>query len=202
MGIDMLKVTTNLTIAAVVYKEYFLNRSFIFVDEEYSCVEVYCEAKDFAHLTGVYTKLDDYNFYKRCEKGKIESTQIGFNDRFTYKSHKKKMEVFKKLNTLVDGTHNNSRGLYNVLRKKGNFPFAVADFDTTLCCSFKNKVLHPKSLRKEKIKDYSANKRIIFIAERNGFLGRYKKINFGSARIINKLPENIQMKFDPLLLTN
>ena len=202
MGIDMLKVTTDLTIAAVVYKNYFLNRSFIFIDEDENCVEMYCEAKDFAHLTGVYSKLEDHDFYKRCEKGKIEFSQIEFNSRFTYKSHKKKIEVFKKLNTLIDGTHNNSRGLYNVLRKKGNFPFAIADFNTTLCCSYKGKFLHPKSLRKEKIKDYSANKRIIFIGERSGFIGKYNKINFGSSKTINKLPKEIQDKFDSSLLSD
>ncbi len=200
MEINKDKVIDELKEAAQLYQEYFLNKSFIFIDEIYECTEVFCTKSDFAHLTGVYTKLKDKDFYDLCIKRKIVATQISFNDRFTYKSHKKKMKSFKNLNQLVDGTHNNTRGLYVVSRQKGHFPFAVANLDTTLCFRFNDNKLHPKSLRNEKIRDCQSNRRIILIAEHNNIHGKYKKINFGNKNLLSLLDEDIQEKFDSDLL--
>lgn len=194
--IDMKHIVSELQDVAKLYQTYFLGKCFAFIDEDQGFEEVICTKGDFAHLTGVYTNLKDKDLYDKCINKTLQPTEIHFNERFDYKSYKKKMKSLHKVYTLIDGTSNNTRGLYNVIRKKGKFPYAIADFDTTLCFNYKGNMLHPKSIRHEIIRDYSANKRIVLIAEKQDIDALYHKINFGRSKLLEEVSESVKSKFD------
>lgn len=198
--VDMNKCIDDIFEIAEIYNKYLLGNTFLLINESGDITELFFGKKDFLHLTGVATKLYADDFHKYVKNKKLKSTQIFFNSRYPYALHKKKILCMKKLHHLFDGSHNNLRGLYQVHREKISFPFAVANSEMSLCFrKVENKTYYqPQSIRKEKINRYNANKRIIFIAQKDITYKHYKNVMFGKIEVISQMitKENLLLLFN------
>ena len=155
---NILQIKCILKNAARVYKEHFLNCSFLIVYIENTQVkykEVFCSQSNFMHLTGLNIKMNPNKFFDLCYAGYLPDSLVVMKKGGTTRQ---KLNVIERMDQIV--TSPTMIGDYNQKGLLLNADFLIGDTRATLSLAFDIKEgeekHHPVSLLEGDVKDFIA----------------------------------------------
>ncbi|WP_169924277.1 PBECR4 domain-containing protein [Thomasclavelia cocleata] len=75
---------------ARLYQKYLVPNTFLIVTEDGKSKEVCFNKKDFAHLVGVRSSLNDLDFYNHCIQGTLVEDNINEQQHYDFGTIRKK----------------------------------------------------------------------------------------------------------------
>lgn len=187
------------------YDKYLVNKVFKLVCEDGTEVDVRFFGSDFKHMTGLYSDLNDDEFYRNCILGKIDIGNIATDQKYNWSTLKTKGNHVEKIHELLYKDGKKTLILEALDTKTFVFPYAVKNMANNMCIGFVSDVNKARSLRKAgaSIKA-KTEKSIIAIFSRlsenpmyhelvyvSNVLGVYEKDEL----LLDKLDDSLQMRF-------
>lgn len=126
---ERIKIVAKIKTGANIYKKYLLGNTFLYVfNDKY--IEVSFRKQDFAHLTGVDTKLSAKDLYKEAIRGTLTEKQIYFSARHPKSLCLKKVDCLQNLHQCVL-----SEGfiLEDITTQSATYKFGFTELNFTLC---------------------------------------------------------------------
>ena len=146
------------------YNKYLKGKSFLVVTEEIEFYIITFPAKKYRHLTGVTTSLKEEEFFTNCLSGKIAISQISNEQKYNFKTLKKKALAIEKIHKIIYSDTTNSLFLKELHTNTSLFPVGIINDNLDICIGFKGKKLQIATLRtSNNSKDANEKKRILCI---------------------------------------
>jgi hypothetical protein len=141
------KIRKNIINAAHVFKKKMSGRYVLYVFDDNSYIEVSYRKSSFAHLTGVKSDLNAFDFYNRAISSKLTFENFSFDSkRHPYDLAKKKTSRLSEIDKFISS---DLIVLREVTTETITYKFGLTDTDLTLCF-----VENIDGDTKEKIDDY------------------------------------------------
>ncbi len=206
---DRAAIVNTICSVAQQVKQTLISYSYLYIFEG-RAIEVVYRAKDFLHLTGVETTLCAEDFFRLAVKGKLTPKQIGFSQRHSYDTCKKKMSMFHKLPSVADAE---LLMLENVTTDHIVFDYGVSDLTFTIGLSGdydsttgnrRGDYYIARSFRVEDSFNRAADGyEVHFILMKKNNEKLYHTIKYAeNGKNLNTLPPEILSKIDASLYTN
>lgn len=168
--------------AAKLYEQNLLNRDILIVYLKNNNVEYYQVTfleEHFKHLTGVYSKLNAYQFFYKAKNNRLKVSDFDYKNNTTVlkiENLVKSMSLNSYAKMIGDFKHNK---VYLSIEKIAGNNNLIIGFDKG------EKINYPKTLLKGDIRDYSKEKpcRVIAILSKNTREKSYKEISYISKNI-------------------
>lgn len=126
---DRINIVNKIIIAVNEYNREMVGKTFMYVfDNRY--IEVIYRVKDFAHLTGVDTKLSAKDFYKEAKNRTLRHNQIYFSNRHPYDLCLKKINHLENLAKVVSSE---LFILEDLSTATTTYKFGLTELQFTLC---------------------------------------------------------------------
>ena len=187
------------------YYHYLSNKIFKIVCEDGTEVNVRFFISDFKHMTGLYSDLDEEDFFENCLTGKIDVGNIDTLQKYNWGTLKAKGQRIEKIHELLYKDSQKTLLLETLETNTCIFPYAIKNSSSNICVGFVTNVNKARSLRKAssaikakfekniiaifaKSTKNSLYHELVYISN---VLGVYEK----NADLLNKLDDDIQMKF-------
>lgn len=187
------------------YKKYLANKVFKIICEDGEEVDIRFFASDFKHLTGLYSNLDDEEFYQKCVLGIVDIGNIDTNQKYNWSTLKVKGNHIENIHELLYKDCKKTLLLNALDTNTYVFPYAVKNTVSNMCVGFVSGINKARSLRKASSSTkFRTEKTIIAVFAKtletctynelvyiSDVLGTYEK----DQSLLDKLDNNIQMKF-------
>lgn len=203
---NKINIVNNIIYAAQNYKNNMVGKTFMYVFND-RFIEVIYRAKDFAHLTGVDTRLSANDFYKESLRGTLRENQIYFSHRHPYNLCTKKN---KYLSNIYCVTNSDLFLLETIGTNSTSYKFGITETNFTLCLDKdtdesgnpKSNFYIVKSLRAENCFNKVSNiYEVNYIFSKPNDLKFYNNITYIDRGCnINTLPQEIKSKLSKSLL--
>lgn len=187
------------------YNNYLVNKIFKLVCEDGTEIDVRFFSSDFKHLTGLYSNLNDDDFYRNCVSGKISIGNIDTDQKYNWSTLKAKGNHIERIHELLYKDGKKTLVLEALDTHTLVFPYAVKNIANNMCVGFVTDINKARSLRKASSSiNFRTKKNIIATFARNldnplyhelvyvsNVLGVYEK----DEALLDKLDVSIQVKF-------
>lgn len=159
------------------FNKYLNNKVFLITCEDGSSVQIRFFQKDYKHLTGIYSNLDELEFYNRCLDGSINTGNIDTNQHYNWSTLNQKTSKIENLYELLYADAEKTLLLKTLKTNTKDFPVAIRNDAKNICVGFAGNANKARTLRKATAsKDAKEVKRIVKIqGKKNG------EINFSEA---------------------
>ena len=149
------------------YNAHLINKDFLIVCEDGYTDVVRFFKRDFLHLTGVSTNLNEESFYDNCVRRKLDVSNIKEKQKYNWNTLKSKAVRIEKIHKIIYADVQESLFMINLHTESTDFPVAIRNKSIATCVGFKEIINKARTLRKY---DNSSNadeqKRIIAIFEK------------------------------------
>lgn len=148
---------------ARLYQKYLVANTFLVVTEDGKSSEVCFNKKDFAHLLGVRSSLNDLDFYNHCIKGTLTESNINEQQHYDFGTIRKKIVRIKKINKIMYANADTNLILINLHTNTIDFPLAIESPKDKMVIAFTGNDNHARSLRNNNQTNSDEKKQIIAI---------------------------------------
>lgn len=130
------------------YKNHLMNKEFLIIceDGDFSVVRFF--KKDFLHLVGIETTLNEDNFFDNCCDGMLSENNIDSKQKYNWSTLKSKAIRIEKIQTLIYENVKESLFIINLHTNTADFPIAIRNAITDTCVGFRGKLNKARTLRK------------------------------------------------------
>lgn len=130
------------------YEHYLLNKVFKIVCEDGSNVDVRFFQNDYKHLSGLYSNLNDEDFFKFCRDGIIDIGNIKTNQKYNWDTLRNKGDRIAHIHEMLYLDGEQTLLLECLDTKNRIFPYAIRNDDNDICVCFVDISNKARSLRK------------------------------------------------------
>ena len=148
---------------ARLYQKYLVTNTFLIVTEDGKSKEVCFNKKDFAHLVGVRSSLNDLDFYNHCTQGTLVESNINEQQYYDFGTIRKKIVRIKKINKIMYANADTNLILINLHTNTVDFPLAIESPKDKMVVAFTGNDNHARSLRNNNQTNFDEKKKIIAI---------------------------------------
>ena len=148
---------------ARLYQKYLVPNTFLIVTEDGKSKEVCFNKKDFAHLVGVRSSLNDLDFYNHCIQGTLVEDNINVQQHYDFGTIRKKIVRIKKINKIMYANADTNLILINLHTNTVDFPLAIESPKDKMVVAFTGNDNHARSLRNNNQTNFDEKKKIIAI---------------------------------------
>lgn len=148
---------------ARLYQKYLVPNTFLIVTEDGKSKEVCFNKKDFAHLVGVRSSLNDLDFYNHCIQGTLVEDNINVQQHYDFGTIRKKIVRIKKINKIMYANADTNLILINLHTNTVDFPLAIESPKDKMVVAFTGNDNHARSLRNSNQTNSDEKKKIIAI---------------------------------------
>lgn len=204
---NKIDIVNKIITGARLYKQTLVGRTFMYVfDNRY--IETVYRTRDFAHLTGVETKLSAREFFKESIRSTLHKDQIRFSQRHPYNL------CVKKVNSLINIDKISNSDLFileDISTKSMIYKFGLTELDFSICLDYdtddygevKSSYFIARSLRIDDC--FNRSQKVFdvnFILSKRNDVALYTDIQYSDGTIeLSSLPEDIRHKIDSGLYT-
>jgi hypothetical protein len=125
------KIRRNIVSSSKIFKQNLTGKYVMYILDDNSYIEVFYRKSSFAHLTGVRTKLNAFDFYE-----KSISNKLTFND-FAFDSYSHPFDLAKKktsrLEEITKFVTDDLIVIQDMNTETATYKFGLTDTDLTLC---------------------------------------------------------------------
>ena len=199
------RLRRQIIIGARNYRKYLADKVFKIVCEDGMEVDVRFHISDFKHLTGLYSNLDDDDFYQKCVSGKIDIGNIDTHQKYNWKTLRTKGNYIEKIHELLYKDSSKTLLLESLLTHTYVFPYAVVNKSNNMCVGFVSNINKARSLRKSSLSLHSSSEKcIIAIFAKLSGSRKYDELVYVSGvmniydkdeGLLNQLSDTLQSKF-------
>lgn len=203
------KIRSQIISGARNYKKLLMDKVFLIVCEDGTEYEVRFFKGDYKHLTGIYSNLDDKEFFEYCVNGKIDKGNIDTNQKYDWSTLKKKGRIVQNIQDILYKDNQKTLLLEALDTNTYVFPIAIKDIANDICIGFVSDIHKARSLRRAKNSNNAkVEKRIVAVlAKYNGaasygelvYLSSIKGVYEKNESLIDKMDEIIMMRFMEIL---
>ena len=200
-----MRLRKQIIVGARNYHKYLVNKVFKLVCEDGTEVDIRFYISDFKHMTGLYSNLDDRNFYQKCFSGTIGIGNIDVRQKYNWNTLRIKGDYIEKIHELLYKDGKKTLLLESLITNTYVFPYTVINNSNNMCVGFVSNMNKARSLRKASSSVNSLSKKsiIAIFAKSPGsvkydelvyilnLLNVYKK----NEMLLNQLSNNLQIKF-------
>ena len=133
---------------AKIYKKYLLNKKFLIICENNDSHEIVFKKKDFKHLTGIESDLNENRFFENSAASTLSENNILENQHYNYKTLKFKADKIETIDTLLYRNIEGSLFMVDLHTNTCDFPVAIKNINSNVCIGFLGNDNHARSLRK------------------------------------------------------
>lgn len=205
-----LEVRNKIINAAQIYKNELAGKYFLYIFSE-KFVEIFFKTSNFSHLTGVVTKLNGEEFYKKAKKRQLNEGQFGFNKEHPFDLAKKKTDKLDRLPELtnkdvfiIEGMASGSK-FYKIGVTNLDFTLGLIENRDEKTKKLIDGFLIPTTFRvrgKSDLKNNLKNYPIDFTLMKDRLYKKYDTICFKNDKYMHLLPQNILKLIDDKLIDN
>lgn len=130
------------------YKTKLMGKIFCVICEDASEYNVRFFSKDFIHLTGVASDLDDERFFENSVKGLLTDGNILENQKYNWSTLKGKSDRIENIDQVIYGDSENSLFIINLHTNTSDYPTAIANKSINTCIGFRSELNRARTLRK------------------------------------------------------
>ncbi|MBE5961058.1 MAG: hypothetical protein E7256_06670 [Lachnospiraceae bacterium] len=153
---DKIKLTANqksylrnkAIAGAKLYKNYLINKDFWIICEDGSDYKFQFKKKDFKHLTGIKSDLNDSRFFQNCTEALLSDNNIADIQHYNYQTLKAKADRISKINSIICESIEESLFMVNLHTNTDDYPVAIKNAITNTCIGFKGPDNYARTLRK------------------------------------------------------
>lgn len=203
------KLRNQIVTGARNYKKFLMDKVFLIVCEDGFEYEARFFKRDYKHLTGLYSNLNDEIFFEYCCKGIIDKGNIDTNQKYNWGTLKKKGTLIQNIHELLYKDDQKTLLLEALDTNTCVFPIAIKDINNDICVGFVSDIHKARSLRQAKSSNKaSMEKRIIAVfAKKNGtewfdelvYLSSIKGVYEKNEGLIEKIDEKKRIHFLEIL---
>jgi len=155
---------------AINFEQYLNNKIFLILCEDNSQTKIRFFQEDYKHLTGVYSDLNDSEFYDKCKQGIISTGNISTLQKYDWSTLRKKCGKVEQIHELLYSKADKSLLLNQLRTHTTVFPVAIRNDSENICIGFVDDINKARSLRNAKNSfDADTEKKIIAIfGKKNG----------------------------------
>jgi hypothetical protein len=183
------RVFNELASCAAIYKAVFLDYEYLIFSEGFKFQPYYILSAyedNFAHLTGVYSRLSAVEFYRNCLNGTLKESDLNFNGKnakSTKGTIRRKIKAFSHMKNLFCGKIVAEENF-----KKGGIQCQIATADGNITMGFVNvKNSRPMTLLKGNCIDKANAVDVTLILRRNKGTEKFETITYGNAKEMEKI---------------
>ncbi len=201
----IMRLRKQIIVGARNYHKYLVNKVFKLVCEDGTEVDIRFYISDFKHMTGLYSNLDDRNFYQKCFSGTIGIGNIDVRQKYNWNTLRIKGDYIEKIHELLYKDGKETLLLESLITNTYVFPYTVINNSNNMCVGFVSNMNKARSLRKASSSVNSLSKKsiIAIFAKSPGsvkydelvyilnLLNVYKK----NEMLLNQLSNSLQIKF-------
>lgn len=165
-----LRLQGNIIQGAKNYETYLNDKSFKIICEDNSETIVRFFQKDFKHLTGIDSNLDEDDFYDMCRLGTISTGNIETEQKYNWDTLRGKTNRIVNIHDLLYTDAEKTLLLNQLKVNTTEFPVAIRNDNIKTCVAFASNANRARSLRKAgSSHDTKEEKKIIAIyGRKNG----------------------------------
>lgn len=142
------KLRSQIITGAQNYNKFLLNKVFKIICDDNSTVDIRFFSNDFKHLTGLYSDLNDSEFYNNCCTGHISSGNIDTNQKYNWSTLKTKGKHIENIQELLYKDGEKILVAEVLDTNTYIYPYAVKNLSNNICVGFVNNINKARSLRK------------------------------------------------------
>ena len=150
--------------------KYLNNKTFLILCEDNSQTQIRFFQEDYKHLTGIYSDLEDTEFYDKCKHGIISTGNIDTLQKYDWSTLRKKTQKIECFHNLLFSKADKSLLLNDLKTNTTTFPVAIRNDEENICIGFVEEIHRARSLRNAKNSfDVATEKQIVSIlGKKNG----------------------------------
>lgn len=184
------------------YNKYLVNKTFKIICDDGTEINIRFFVSDFKHLTGLYSNLNDEDFYKHCVSGTIDVGNIGTNQKYNWNTLRTKGNHIEKIHELLYKDGNKTLLLEALDTRTFVFPYAVKNVANNMCVGFVSNTNRARSLRKAStsIKFQSEKHITAIFAKSQGRLKYHELVYVSNVTDTYEKNEGLLDKMDGMIL--
>lgn len=133
---------------AQIYKKHFMNKKFLIICENNESYEIVFKKKDFKHLTGIESDLNEERFFENSAASTLSENNILENQHYNYQTLKFKADKIGTIDSLLYTNTKDSLFMIDLHTNTCDFPVAIKNVNSNTCIGFFGNDNHARSLRK------------------------------------------------------
>lgn len=158
------RMRNKIVVGAKKYKNFLIGKDFMVICEDGSTHDARFFSKDFIHLTGVLSDLDDERFFENSCAGTLAVGNILEEQKYNWDNLRNKTDRIEIIDQIIYGNTTNSLFMINLHTKTRDYPIAIRNSDMNTCIGFTDDIHRARSLRKyTNSNDADAQRNIIAI---------------------------------------
>ncbi|MGN0505505.1 MAG: PBECR4 domain-containing protein [Lachnospiraceae bacterium] len=144
------RLRTSIIQGAINFEQYLNNKTFLILCDDNSQTQIRFFHEDYKHLTGIYSDLDNAEFYDKCRQGIISSGNIDTLQKYDWSTLKKKTGKIEHFHELLYSKADKSLLLNQLKTHTTVFPVAIRNDTENICVGFVGDINRARSLRNAK----------------------------------------------------
>jgi len=170
------RLRTCIIQGAINFEQYLNNKTFLILCEDNSQTQIRFFQEDYKHLTGIYSDLEDTEFYDKCKHGNISTGNIDTYQKYDWSTLRKKTKKIKHFHELLYSKADKSLLLNQLKTHTTVFPVAIRNDEENICVGFVDDIHKARSLRSAKnSRDADSEKQIIAILGKKNGSGKFEE---------------------------
>lgn len=153
---------------ALYYNNCLIGKHFLVICEDGTAYKIQFFKKDFQHLTGLKSNLNEDNFFKFSKLGLLNVTNIHTEQKYDWPTLKQKADRISQIHKLLYEDIDDALFLINLHTQTRDYPIAIKSTNIDACVGFEGDVYNAKTLRKySSSNNYEEEKRIVAILSKD-----------------------------------
>lgn len=187
------------------YKNRLMNKRFLIICEDGQEYMISFFYKDFLHLTGISSNLDETRFFRNSYKGLLSTGNIHRQQKYNWSTLKSKATRIELIDQIIYANVQNSLFMENLHTNTYDYNVAIRNTTINTCVGFKGSIHKARTLRKaSNSTNASTTKKILAIFSKQPNELVYNELVYinsvnillnKNSDIINSLSNEIKSKF-------
>lgn len=170
------RLRTCIIQGAINFEQYLNNKTFLILCEDNSQTQIRFFQEDYKHLTGIYSDLENTEFYDKCKHGIISTGNIDTLQKYDWSTLRKKTQKIECFHNLLFSKADKSLLLNDLKTNTTTFPVAIRNDEENICIGFVEEIHRARSLRNAKNSfDAATEKQIIAILGKKNGSGKFEE---------------------------
>lgn len=133
------RLRTSIINGAVNFEQFLNDKTFFILCEDKSQTKIRFFQEEYKHLTGIYSDLEDAEFYSKCRQGHISTGNIDTVQKYEWSTLKKKTGKIARLHEVLYSKADKSLLINGLKTNTTVFTVALRNDEENICIGFLQK---------------------------------------------------------------